>query len=311
MLITGANIDKAFIGFDTSFQQALMNQPTVWEKFASRRTSDTESETYMWADLIPELRKWDGEREVVNLAGRSQTLTNDEFERTIGIPRKKFEDDKYGVFTDQVRQLAVRAAQLPDKLVNDALLAGDTAVVYDNQHFFDTAHPQDPDNPSSPTQANKFTGRPLTADNVAFGMAQMSKLKDAGGVPLMVVADTIIVPPALAYLARQICNAAIIALPIGTAGTSPGGAAGQSNVLQGLLEVVVDPRLTSDTTWYLADTKKVVKPLIYQVRIEAEFTYLNRPDDAEVFKRSQFLFGARVRGAAGYGPWFLMAEFTA
>src|SRR6185437_8741918 len=256
MLITTANLDKAFIGFDTAFQQALMNQPTVWQKIASERPSTDESEVYMWADMIGELREFLGERQIVSLAGRSQLLVNKEYEKTITIPRKKFEDDKYGVFTSQVQQLAMRAAQHPDKLVADAIVAADTAVVYDGQYFFDTDHPQNPDDPNSPVMANKYTGKPISADNVAYGIAQMNAFKDAGGVPLLSNPTILMVPPALRYLAMQICNGTTIALPVGTAGTSPGGAAAPENVLKGLLEVVVNPRLTSATKWYLLDTTK-------------------------------------------------------
>jgi phage major head subunit gpT-like protein len=31
------------------------------------------------------------------------------------------------------------------------------------------------------------------------------------------------------------------------------------------------------------------------------------PDDENVFKRDEFLYGVRARGAAGYGLWFLTA----
>jgi len=309
MLITSGNIDKAFIGFDTAFQQALMNQPTVWQKIASERPSTDESEVYMWADMIGELREFLGERQIVSLSGRSQQLFNKKYEKTITIPRTKFEDDKYGVFTDQVRQIAMRAAQHPDKLVADAIAAGDTAVVYDGQYFFDTDHPQNPDDPNSPVMSNKKTGMPLSADNVAAGMALMNGYKDAGGVPLLAEPNVLMVPPALRYLARQICFGTTIAVPVGTAGSSPGGAAAPENVLKGMLDVVVNPRLTSTTKWYLLDTTKPVKPFIYQNRMAPEFAYLNKPEDAEVFKRDQFVYGVRTRGAGGYGPWFLAAEF--
>lgn len=308
MLITNANIDAAFVGFDTDYQQVFKDTPIRWDKIATEKPSKTETQRHLWGALIPEMREFLGERVFNNVAGRSQDIINKEWELSVAMKRAKFEDDQYGIYADSVRQLAMRAKQWPDKLVTDALKNGDTAVVYDGQHFFDTAHPQDPDNPASPTMANKFTAKPLTSDNISAVRAAMMAFTDDAGVPMEIVPNLLVVPPQLEFQARQILFGTTIALPVGTAGTSPGGAAAPDNVLKGMMDLLVLPRLTDATKYYLMDTTRSVKPLIFQNRMAPEFAYLNRPDDSEVFKRSEFLFGIRSRGNAGYGPWFLAAE---
>lgn len=55
--------------------------------------------------------------------------------------------------------------------------------------------------------------------------------------------------------------------------------------------------------WYLFDSKMPIKPLILQIRKEAEFVNMDRPNDQNVFMNKQFLYGADGRWAAGFGFW--------
>ena len=57
--------------------------------------------------------------------------------------------------------------------------------------------------------------------------------------------------------------------------------------------------------WYLFDTSKVVKPLIWQERVPYEFRALNKPEDENVFMRDEHLYGVRARVNAGVGLWQL------
>lgn len=55
--------------------------------------------------------------------------------------------------------------------------------------------------------------------------------------------------------------------------------------------------------WFLFDSRQPIKPLILQVRKEAQFVSLDRETDANVFMNKQFLYGADGRWAAGFGFW--------
>ncbi len=57
--------------------------------------------------------------------------------------------------------------------------------------------------------------------------------------------------------------------------------------------------------WALLDTKRPLKPLIFQKRREYAFQTFASPGDEHVFKRNTFLYGVDARAAFGYGLWQL------
>jgi phage major head subunit gpT-like protein len=61
----------------------------------------------------------------------------------------------------------------------------------------------------------------------------------------------------------------------------------------------------AESAWYLMDTSRAVKPLIFQSRKEPEFVVMDRADDENVFTRRKFRYGVDRRDNAGYGLWQL------
>ena len=59
----------------------------------------------------------------------------------------------------------------------------------------------------------------------------------------------------------------------------------------------------SGDAWYLLDTSKALKPLIYQVREAPKFQSMTALDNPSVFASHEFTFGAHCRDAVGYGLW--------
>lgn len=55
--------------------------------------------------------------------------------------------------------------------------------------------------------------------------------------------------------------------------------------------------------WFLLDTRRPLKPLIYQERKKPQFTALNRDTDEGVFMRGEFLYGVEARANVGFGFW--------
>lgn len=54
--------------------------------------------------------------------------------------------------------------------------------------------------------------------------------------------------------------------------------------------------------WFLMDTRRMARPIIYQVREEAsDIVMMTDPDDEAVFMRKEFRYGVDCRDAAGYG----------
>lgn len=61
----------------------------------------------------------------------------------------------------------------------------------------------------------------------------------------------------------------------------------------------------SGTAWFLLDTTKVLKPLIYQRRRDYAFQAKTSLTDDNVFSRNEFVWGADGRGNVGFGLWQL------
>ena len=115
------------------------------------------------------------------------------------------------------------------------------------------------------------------------------ELKNSKGRPLALVPDLLVVPPALEADARDILVADFIN--------------GTKNTMQGTAEIHVEPRLASDSAWFLLCTKRPVKPLIYQQRKKAKFVSKTNETDDNVFMSKKFIYGADSRGNAGFGFW--------
>jgi phage major head subunit gpT-like protein len=59
------------------------------------------------------------------------------------------------------------------------------------------------------------------------------------------------------------------------------------------------------TPWYLLDTSRGVRPLIWQEREKYEFQQLTAETDDYVFNNDKYLYGIRARVNAGFGLWQL------
>ena len=57
------------------------------------------------------------------------------------------------------------------------------------------------------------------------------------------------------------------------------------------------------TPWYLLDTSRVIKPVIFQERTKPELTTMTKADDEAVFMSDTYRYGVRYRCNAGFGFW--------
>jgi phage major head subunit gpT-like protein len=55
--------------------------------------------------------------------------------------------------------------------------------------------------------------------------------------------------------------------------------------------------------WFLLDTGRAIKALVYQERIPYKLQTLDRDTDENVFMDDEHLYGVRARSNAGYGLW--------
>lgn len=61
----------------------------------------------------------------------------------------------------------------------------------------------------------------------------------------------------------------------------------------------------AETPWFLLDTSRAVKPLIWQERENYEFTAMIDSANPHVFMNDEYIFGVRARVNAGFGLWQL------
>lgn len=63
----------------------------------------------------------------------------------------------------------------------------------------------------------------------------------------------------------------------------------------------------SGEAWFVVDSSKVIKPLIWQPRKKFNLVKMFNETDANVFFQKQYIWGVDGRGAAGYSPWWQLA----
>lgn len=315
MDLTPANLSALRTQYSQIFQESFLLQDVLWPKVCQLVTSKSESETHVWMDRIPQLRQWVGDRILQNASLRDYILSNLPYELTIALDQFRIEDNKIASFEPTVRMVAEQSKKWPDTLLftatTGALAAGSTAITYDGVPFFSTSHPVNIDNASMGTQSNyAASGRALTPANYDFARKTMRAYKGADGLPLGVMPKLLMVPPALESQGIQILQQQWIA-PAAAVGSGAANAT-QENPFYGTANLlVVDDLGGQDTTWYLMDNTKSVKPFLFQLREAAKFVMKNKPDDPAIFSRHEVQYGVSTRGAVGYGPWFFASRWTA
>lgn len=55
--------------------------------------------------------------------------------------------------------------------------------------------------------------------------------------------------------------------------------------------------------WFLLDTSRAIKPLVYQNRMPFQFVAKDKPTDENVFLKKDYLYGVDGRANVGFGMW--------
>lgn len=299
--ITSATIADLQTTVNKQFRAGFTKAVTFQDKFVTTLPSSTRIGTYAWQDTLPIMREWVGPRTFNNLTNQDYQLTNRNWESTISADRDDVEDDALGVFAQKVQILGETAAKHVDRQAVAALQAGaTTGLGFDGLSFFNNAHTLDP----AGTQDNNFTATALSAANYAATRAAMMAFTDSDGQPFGITPNLLVVPPQLEATGRTILNAEFVATAAGTAS--------EANIWRNSAELVVISELANQaTTWYLLDTTKTIKPLIWQQRRAVQLVSMTAPTDEAVFTTRQYRWGIDSRGAIGYSLWFLAARAIA
>lgn len=298
MLINKASLEAVFINLKTTFNKAFSATEAKWPEIAMEVPSTGKQNDYGWLSSFPKMRKWIGDKTVKALAAFSYTIVNDDWEATIEVDRNDIEDDQLGIYSTQAQGAGESAAQLPDEIVFDLVNTAFTSLCFDGQYYCDTDHPVGDGSGGVVSVSNRGSTALSIASQAAviasYGAARtaMMSFKDDEGRPLNVMPNILLVGPALEPLALAIAN-------------NERMQDGTVNPYKGTCKVVVSPRITSATAWFLLDTTKAVKPFIYQKRKAPVFVQQTDMNSDNVFMRKKFRYGAEARAAGGYGFWQL------
>lgn len=288
MIINQAALQQAYVGFKTVYQQAFEATTPNHTKIATVIPSSAKSEEYKWLGQVPRMREWIGDRAIQNLGAFSYTIKNKDFELTIGVDRNDFEDDSLGIYRPLMQSMGHAAAMHPDELVFPLLHDGFTEKCYDGKPFFATNHKDG----KGPEQSNKGT-KVLSHESYEAARSQMMSLKGDQGKSLKIVPNLLVVPPQLEGAAKRILKAERMEN-------------GADNINRNSAELHVEPELAAHPTeWFLLDTSKPIRPLVFQQRKPPVFVSKTEAKDDAVFFEKTFIYGVDSRDNAGYGLWQL------
>ena len=141
MIINAANLANLFRAYSAAFKRGFDGATVDWEKVASLVRSTSSAVDYGWLNDWPKLREWIGDRVVKNLKAHHYSITNKEYEATIGIPVSTIEDEQWSVYGTVSEGQGQAAKEHPNELVFALLAAAASTLCFDGQYFLDIDHP--------------------------------------------------------------------------------------------------------------------------------------------------------------------------
>lgn len=250
------------VGSQANVQRALMDRaelaPPGYRKYA-RIASLTDMKQ------VKRLRRSDTDRfgsvaeggEATQGTFSSYTVeyTPKKYELTLEFTWEMLINDDLGAFKRIGEDLAQGAINTVGDFAVDLLTGG--ADIYDGDALFTLL------------RGNMATGA-LTAGTLQAGITAMRSMVSEQGNPLHIVPGFLVVPPELEFTAKTLVHSSLV----------PGSPNNDTNVLNGIVEVLVEPLLTEPADWFLiADPKSV--PTV-------ELGFLNGRETPEVLVKEDF-----------------------
>jgi len=290
-------------GLRTEFMKAYEAVPVDYPRVTTVIRSTKDKETYAWLGAVPKMEEWKDEISLAGLLEHSFTITNVRWGKGIAVTREALEDEQYNQITIRVKDLAGEAKRFFDELVftlisqgdstsgsSGTILEGKDISCYDGKAFFATNHSEG----ESGTQSNKGTTE-LSATALQTAITAMRKFKDDQGKPMNISPDLLVVPPDLQWEAQELLKSSYYP----EEGETTTKLA--TNVLKGVVDLLVTPYLTDTNDWFLFDTSRNVKPVILQMRRKPEFNEVK--DTTHYHLRGMIYYTVNWRGMVGFGDW--------
>lgn len=247
-----------------------------------------------WLGAAPQMERWVDEKKAAGIGNNAWSARVERFHASMEVDLDAFRDARFNQYEIRLREMTQNAARLPYNLVSDLIAAGNTALCYDGQYFFDTDHSER----DSGTQSNKLSGggvATLAALKTDYykGVSALMGFKDDKGVPMQ--------PTNFRPLLWIPNNAGMIELfeqlQAGLLISS-----GETNVLANRFDLVTDPRL-SGTDWFMFRRDRVMKPFIRVNREKANYRDNFTATTGDPFERRIGKASVEARLKLAYMMW--------
>jgi len=294
-------------GIRGDLDERLKAYPEIWPKYCQKVPSTTQVEPYVWSGAVPKPREMADGRRIQGLRQLTYNVTNNEYELTVLIDRKTFEDDQIGTVKQKIAELSDAWGPFKDEIVADMLEAGGTNLAYDGTSFFDDTRTQGKsgtiDN-NSTSVAAADSAVPTNAeflDAMNAILVLMHGYKDDQGregynrtamMTLRVMAEQAMMRPVLEGLSSTLIS-------------------NTDNVFgRGLAEPDFSPFLTAGSTtrtMYVAAMGASARgPLLYQERTPLEVVTFSDPTD--LVRYNGLMIALRQRFVFAYGEFRRMLK---
>lgn len=278
-------------GVKTGFLKGQKTYTPVRSAFVRETTSTGKSEDYSDVGTVPMPVAYDDMVQVRGTHEVNLTITNKDYEITIGISHNAINDDRVGNLDTWARQAGRNFEKHMDKLCFLALNAGDGttyATGYDALSLFNNSH-FDPGAEYTTVQDNLYD-LALSIDNFETVRVAAKQFKDGRGEYVGYDHNLLVCSPALERIAKNITgNEAAM----DTSNNEMNPYAGQ---VRGPL---VSPYFDS-TAWVVVAQDEIVKPIILQIRQQPVFVTW---DDEKLGEGGVRFFKFHARYNVGVGDW--------
>lgn len=293
-------LDEVNRTFKVAFLEAL-GQAARWSDQLCDVVPMSKGELKLkWGARTSGVHEWLDERIKRSMRVYDTQLVAKKWANGFEVDGADLEDDDSGLrlYRGSIAEMADDFAEHKHQLIIDRLnggFAGAQGLAYDGQFFFDSDHVDDP---AGGAQSN-VTNAVLSATAFRNARSAMRKIKKPTGLIANLEPDKIIVPVELEGTAQDIFQVEKLA-------------SGATNPNYNAVSVIVEPRLTSATAWFLWDSKKPLKPFIFGNRRAVGMRTKGNgdPNSDAAFDRDKYEWGGDGRYNAAFGFWHSMYGST-
>lgn len=280
-----------------TFHQKMEMMPQFWQNHCQQETSDTNTENYAFPGMLPIPQEFLSSRSFQGMRDFNFDLANEEFEMSIIIARKHWEDDQTGLINARLTELAEAWGTFNNfrftQLLTNGNVSGSNA--FDGTIFHgDTRTIGASANIDNNTTSAAGTGTIPTAAELLTQLAViiplMQRYQDDQGRPFNDAASAkvrCVIPPSYVRPFKE----AIQSTLFGGGDDNPFGF--------GIAEFDVSNYLTADTEMFVQLVGSERMPFIYQKRTELEIVILDDVDNVAL--HNGVLVLTRIRDRFGYG----------